>query len=181
MMAFIILLTAPAALAAQKIRILKMPSANTQGVRTIQAQLLVDAPTAIVWQAMTDYNDIDDILPGYSRSVILSTTGNTKVLDLAMKPAPLLPSYRYQVRATEHQNLLTFERIKGDLKYLKARYQLAPKNGGQKTLVTYTLSIDPGSNLPGTNNVLRSHTERSIYALAAHVETIAKKSLIGQR
>lgn len=169
--------------AQKQLVMLQAPTAASQGVRTIQAQVLVNAAPAMVWNVLTQYNDIDTYMPGYQKSDVVGQQGGAKLVNVEVKPGPFTPTYRYQMKAMEQPQAyrLFFERTRGDLKFLKAQYQLTPRNLGKQTLVTYTLSIDPGSNLPGTNGILKSHTERQLYALSSYTEEMSYKSLIGQR
>lgn len=163
--------------------ILQAPTAASQGVRTIQAQVLVNASPSLVWNVLTQYSDIDTYMPGYQKSDVVGHQGASKLVNVEVKPAPFAPTYRYQMKALEYPQAyrLIFERTQGDMKFMKAQYQLTPRNLGKQTLITYTLSIDPGSNMPGTNSVLKSHTERQLYALSSYSEEMSYKSLIGQR
>ena len=151
-------------------------------VKTLNARVTIEAPPNLVWQTITDYPNLKTIMPGYEKSTVLKSTGTTKVLDLAMKVAAFLPTYRYQVRVREMQasRTLKLERISGDLKTMTATYQLTPQDNGKKTLLTYSLNVDSGVKVPGAQGVLKSSTEKTLKALEKHIEAAARRSEIGQ-
>src|SRR5690606_10056710 len=75
------------------------PKAN---VKTIQAKVVIEAPPAMVWNVITDYPDLKNILPGYEKSSLIKSGASGKILDIAMKVAAFLPTYKYQVRVQEN-------------------------------------------------------------------------------
>ena len=151
--------------------------------KTVQAKLMINAPPQLVWQTLINYSDIKKILPGYERSTVLKANGNSKILDIGMKVAAFLPTYHYQVQTQEDQTTynLSLKRISGDFKALNAHYKLVAQNNGTRTLLIYNLELDTGINLPGSQGIIKSNTERSMKALERHIEQEARKSLIGQR
>jgi ribosome-associated toxin RatA of RatAB toxin-antitoxin module len=178
-------LSVPVAMAEdEKIVALSVASTTDEASgKTLQAKVMIDAPPSLVWQTITNYPDIKRILPGYERSTVLKSSGNTKTVDIGMKVAAFLPTYRYQVVMKEDQPNynLSIRRISGDFKSLHANYKLIPQGNGERTLVIYNLSLDTGINLPGSQSIIKSNTERSIKALKRHILQEARKSLIGQR
>ena len=151
--------------------------------KKVQAKVLIEAPPSMVWQTITNYPDLKNVLPGYEKSTLIQSSGASKQLDIAMKVAAFLPTYKYRVQVREQADSyqITMHRISGDFKTLQATYKLIPQGNGSKTLLTYCLSIDPGLNMPGSQAVIKSNTERSLKALESHVEAEARKRLIGQR
>lgn len=151
--------------------------------KTVHAKVLIDAPPALVWEALTDYSRMSDILPGYEKSRVLQSSGSRKLLDVAMKVSAFLPTYEYQVSAQEQAKdyRLSLTRVSGDFKSLNAVYKLIPQNRGKSTLLTYHLQLDPGFTLPGAQALIRSNTEKCMKAMEAHVEREYHKSEIGQR
>ncbi|HEY9687899.1 MAG TPA: SRPBCC family protein [Coleofasciculaceae cyanobacterium] len=151
--------------------------------KNVQAKVLIDAPPSLVWQTITNYSDLKNILPGYEKSNVLKSSGARKQLEIAMKVAPFLPTYNYHVQVQESADnyQIVMNRVSGDFKELRATYKLISQGNGSKTLLSYSLNIDPGYNMPGSQAVIKSSTERSLKALEKHVEAAARKSLIGQR
>jgi ribosome-associated toxin RatA of RatAB toxin-antitoxin module len=157
--------------------------APVSGMKRVQAKMLIQAPPNLVWETLTNYSDLKNVLPGYERSSVLRAKGPNKLVDIAMRVAAFLPMYRYQVAVQENQadHIITLNRVSGDFKSMTATYRLVPQSNGTNTLLLYTLSIDPGSNMPGSQSIIRANTEKSLKALERHIEQEARKSVIGQR
>ncbi len=157
------------------------PSDETS--KAVQARLLLKAPPQLVWQTITNYPEIRHILPGYDKSTVLKSSGGTKLVDIAMRVAAFLPAYHYQVQMQEDAASynLSMKRVSGDFKSLNGNYKLVSQNNGARTLLIYTLKLDPGYNLPGSQALIRANTERSMKALSRHIAQESRKSLIGQR
>jgi ribosome-associated toxin RatA of RatAB toxin-antitoxin module len=159
------------------------PAQQAGSGKTVQAKMLINAPPALVWNTITNYNALKNILPGYEKSNVIQSSGNSKLLDIAVKVASFLPTYKYKVRVQEEESSykLSLNRISGDFKSLNATYRLVPQNNGTRTLLVYNLNIDPGFSMPGSLGIIKTNTEKSLKALEHHAEQEAKKSLIGQR
>lgn len=175
------------ALAASKVDGLQslsvVPSPHGGSGKVVQARVLIEAPPHLVWDAITNYRSIKNNLPGYEKSTVLKSNGSTKLLDLAMRVAAFLPSYKYQVLAKEDEANyhLQLNRVAGDFKALNASYKLSSQNNGAKTLLVYRLEIDPGFNAPGSQGLIKSSSEKTLRAIEGVAEQEARKSLIGQR
>lgn len=159
------------------------PTARQGGAKTVNAKILIKVPPAMVWEILTDYPALSDVLPGYEKSRVLSASGSSTLMDVGMRVSSFLPTYRYRVRAQENKaaHYLNLSRISGDFKSLNATYRLTPQNHGKETLLVYTLNIDPGFTMPGAIALIRSNTEKSMKALESHAEQVFRKSEIGQR
>ncbi len=151
--------------------------------KTVEARVTIDAPPELVWEVMTDYPEMKNILPGYEKSNVVKSSAAGKVVDIAMKVAAFLPTYKYQVQVKESRPAyqIRLNRISGDFKALTATYKLVPEHNNTKTRLVYSLNIDPGFNLPGSQSILKNNTEKSLKALERHIEQEARKRLIGQR
>lgn len=151
--------------------------------RVVRAKVSINAPPALVWNILTRYGEMKHVLPGYEKSTVIRTEGSSTWLDISMRVAAFLPTYRYQVHAQENEahHQLELSRVSGDFKSLSAVYQLFPQSNGSRTLLVYSLRIDPGFNPPGSQGLIRNHTEKSLKALERQAEQTARKSLIGQR
>lgn len=157
-------------------------AAKAATAKVVQAKVLIKAPPSLVWQTITDYPRMKTILPGYEKSDVLKSSGPNKTLGIAMKVAPFLPTYQYQVQVRENQPAyqISLNRISGDFKTMRAVYQLQPQPNGS-TILAYTLTIDPGFSLPGDKGILKASTEKSLHALDRYIEQEARNSRIGQR
>lgn len=155
---------------------------DSGSIKVVTAKVLVNAPSDLVWQTMTNYGQMKNILPGYQKSDVIKAVGSQKIIDIAMKVNPFLPLYHYKAQIRENRDALQIqlERTSGDFKHLKASYQLIPQSERQ-TLLVYKLAIDPGNNMPGTGAILKTNTEKSCLALQRYLEENNRKTIIGQR
>lgn len=152
------------------------------GIKTVQGQILIAAPPRVVWQQLTNYPAWQTMMPGYEKSSIIRNTSSGKMLDVVMKVAGWLPSCHYQVQVTEYPGQqVTFQRVSGDFESMLATYRLSPQNGGENTLLSYTLQIDIGSSIPGVATLLKGNTEKSLRAVEHYSTLDAAQSAIGQR
>ncbi|HEY9686859.1 MAG TPA: SRPBCC family protein [Coleofasciculaceae cyanobacterium] len=152
--------------------------------KTLQAEALVDAPIETVWDQLTDYGKIKTMLPGYDRSTVLQSGGNTATVDIGLKASGLAPAFRYQVKVREDKaaHTIHIQRISGDFKTITASYKLIPVENGTKTKVVYKLDIDLG-NIPtlGAGHLLKSNTEKVMIALQGHCSRVHRRSLSAQK
>jgi ribosome-associated toxin RatA of RatAB toxin-antitoxin module len=156
---------------------------ESQTVKTLNAHVTIDAPPSLVWQTITDYNRLKNILPGYEKSLVLKHSGSVKTVDVAMKVARLLPTYQYQVSVREDRDgyKLQMDRVSGDFKSLQAAYRLQPVNDGKQTMMFYSLALNTGFTMPGTGALLKSNTEKTMTALRTHIEAAHKQNLTARR
>ncbi len=160
----------------------KVRVVSEQGsARVIQAETDIDAPVSVVWESLTNYANMKNILPGYNRSTVLQNNGNSKTVELGLKPSALAPSFVYQVKIKEDKgsNTINIQRISGDFKAITASYKLISIDNGTHTRLVYNLQIDMGSSMPaiGATQVLKSNTEKGMVAMQQHCSRSYKRSL----
>lgn len=147
-------------------------------LKKLEARVLIDAPVNTVWQVITDYGNLKNVLPGYQKTAVIGGSGISKTLAIGLKPSGLAPAFQYNVRVSENRSThtITIQRISGDFNSLAATYRLIPQ--GDKTLLVYQLNIDLGSHDKlGANHILKNSTEKSMAALDAYCARTYKRSL----
>ncbi len=152
-------------------------------LKTLQAEVIVNAPIDAVWQDLSDYGNMKNIMPGYDRSTVVQSAGATKTVDLGLKGSGLIPPFRYQVKIREDKAAyrLQIQRIAGDFKAINASYQLMPVDAGTRTRVVYHLSIDLGGlPLLGAGSMLKNNTTKAMLALQTHCSESYKRSMTAQ-
>ncbi len=157
-------------------------SPNASGANFVQAKLLITAPPQQVWQSLTSYESWAGVLPGYEKCVMEPASGGKRFLNVTQKVAMFLPAYHFRLQILENPAAysLRLNRISGDFKTLDATYKLISQRNGTQTMLLYTLKIDSGVTMPGTRNMVRNNTQRSLQALEQHIEAESRKSVIGQ-
>jgi len=178
----LLLVAAPYAAMADENYLMVTVTSADKPKKVLSAKVSIDAPPAIVWDSITNYGNLKNILPGYEKSTVIKDGGASKILAMATKVARFLPTYQYQVRVEEDRQKynIRMNRISGDFKTMDAVYRLIPQEGGKKTLLIYDLNIDPGAPIPGSQMILKTHTEKSLAALDKYIEQQYRKSLVGQ-
>lgn len=151
--------------------------------KTVNARILIQAPPALVWDMLTDYPGWASIMPWYDKSRVLSVSGSSTLMDVALRMGGFLPTYKYRVRARENKASyqVNITRLSGDFKSLTASYKLTPQNQGEATLLTYQLNIDTGFSMPGSISLIRANTEKSMKALETHAEQAFHQRQIGHQ
>ena len=148
--------------------------------KVVKASVTIDAPAGTVWQTITDYNSLSAYMPGYKKSQVVTSSGASKTVDMSVKVASLLPAFNYRIQVKENRGAqrVDIKRISGDFDSFQASYRLVPQ--GNKTLLVYELSIDPGSKVPpiGVNGTLKSNAADSLSALGRKCADNYKKSMV---
>ena len=156
---------------------------DSGSLKTLQAEAIVNAPIDAVWQDLSDYSNMKNLLPGYDRSTVLQSAGNLKTVDLGLKGSGFMPPFRYQVQIREDKAAyrMQIQRIAGDFKAINASYQLTPIDGGTHTRVVYHLSIDLGG-LPlfGAGSILKTNTAKAMQVLQSHCAERYQRSMTAQ-
>lgn len=114
----------------------------------VSSQIVVDAPRDRVLDVLCDF----EAYPTWARSVKdarvveRDDSGRASTVEFTVTPGPL-PRVRYVLRYSYSDEGIAWEYVEGDLRDISGSYELTPADG---TLVTYHLSIDPGTiPLPG--------------------------------
>lgn len=156
------------------------PMRTVGDYKVIHGEADIDAPIPTVWAVLTDYADMKKILPGYTHSALLSSSGKEKKADLTLKLNFITPELRYQVKFLEDrdENRIQIQRISGDFDDLSGSYKLMPLRNGNQTHLIYDLRIDFGVPIPGIGFLLRNKAEADLKALQnycakAHVRALA--------
>ncbi len=153
--------------------------------KTLTSKVVIDAPASAVWQILTNYNNLKNVLPGYEKSQVIQSAGATKTVQFAVKVAPILPAYQYQVQIRENQPAynIHIKRVSGAFDAIDASYKLIPSADGTKTTLVYTLNIDLGDDAPkfGVDGTLKSSTQKAMAALQTHCSQSYRKSLVASK
>lgn len=113
-----------------------------------QGSIFVKAPPEVVWQMLTDYDNLHHTMPKVVRSSLVETQGNSRIVDQAGRSGILFieRSVRFRLRVDEEfPTRLHFRQLEGDFKVYEGDWFLEPAGNGQAdgTLVTYRADIKP--------------------------------------
>ena len=113
------------------------------------ASILVPRPPSVVWEMLQRPELLSEKEQKVKKVTVLSRGVNTQKLAYSTVISPLLPRFDYTVQFTYHApDRVTFRRVAGSFKEMSGYWKMAPADNGHKTLLTYSVSIDPGFMAP---------------------------------
>lgn len=116
---------------------------------SVEAKILIAKPPEKVWKVVADPEKLMREERKVKKVKILSRTPNKQNVEFSVLMTRLLPPFNYVLlQELSPPNLLTFKRVSGSFKDIQGSWKLAPVDNGSKTILTYTLKIDPGPFLP---------------------------------
>jgi ribosome-associated toxin RatA of RatAB toxin-antitoxin module len=119
------------------------------GPATVTAQILIPKPPAQVWPIVANPQDVMSQEKKVKKVQTLKQAGNSLDVAYTVNYSSMLPTFNYTLRLDKKQpSTITFKRLNGSFKDINGSWQLTPIDNGQKTILTYTLSIDPGFFAP---------------------------------
>ncbi|MGD9581877.1 MAG: SRPBCC family protein [Vampirovibrionia bacterium] len=139
------------------------------GVKTVNATTVINAPTNVVWNVITNYNQFTSFMPGIKQFNIIQNSGNTKKANVKLDVSKLMKAFSYQATISENfsRKNVTMVRTSGDLNSLKLTFSLKPMDNGSKTLLTYTVNVDHGNGIPNgfANRALKNNITQTLKAV----------------
>jgi ribosome-associated toxin RatA of RatAB toxin-antitoxin module len=122
---------------------------SKDGPATVSAQILIPKPPSQVWPIVANPQDVMSQEKKVKKVQTLKQAGNSLDVAYTVNYSSLLPTFNYTLRLDKKQpSTITFKRLNGSFKDINGSWQLTPVDNGQKTILTYTLSIDPGFFAP---------------------------------
>lgn len=129
-----------------KIEIAKMP----EGVTGMKSTIYIDAPPAMVWKVLTDYNNLKLYIPKMVESDLVEDKGSLKVIALIGEFRVLLFKKIIRVTINMHETYpskIDYEQISGDFEIYKGSWSLQ-KYSTKGTILTYVSEIKPSFVAP---------------------------------
>jgi len=142
-------LLAPSAMA-QEPAIVDVQAERNGGLIDVRALAIVQAPLAVVWGTLTDYERLPEFIPGLQTSRIIdrqgatitvAQTGQARFLFLTLPIAVTLQSTERPPHVVE------VRRIAGTVRYLQGRY-VAEQLPDRKVRLRWIGSVSPEADLP---------------------------------
>lgn len=145
----------------------------------VRAGATVAAPLSLVWEVLTDYENLPRFIPGIAKSGVRVRKGNRALLEQRGEARFLVFSFPVQVELDVRENPQTSivsRAVGGNLRRLNGRYDLHVDAGNVS--LRYTGEIEPDFGLPAVINsfVVRSMVEAQFSALVAEIERRAAAS-----
>lgn len=151
-------------------------AASEGGMRAVTAQMVINRPLTAVWQALMNQEGIFQNEPHMKKVSTLSKTPQGRQdVAYSLSISSLLPTFNYVTRIHFVQDAWTanFNRISGSFRAFRGSARLTPLDGGDKTLMTYALEVDPGFLIPQfvVRNILRSELPSLMNHIRAQVSS----------
>ncbi len=120
------------------------------GVTSVTASVVIDAPATMIWSVMTDCKAALKTVPHLKECVITeqSADGRSDVRRHGIRYGGILPYTVNEFRSYYiFPSTITFERTGGDLKVMEGEWSLQALPGGE-TVVTYRVHLGLGVPVP---------------------------------
>jgi ribosome-associated toxin RatA of RatAB toxin-antitoxin module len=115
----------------------------------VEAAVLIHTPAEQVWNVMVDCHGAPEFVPGLKNCKVLQRGGDTETIEHQVKFSWLIPEVTYTFKANYHMHKrIDFKRTEGDLKELEGSWVLESVDDGRKTIIIYSVYLDPGFFVP---------------------------------
>ncbi len=124
---------------------------GTDDLKAVQIKIMIDRPVEQVWQALQDQETLFRGEKHLKQVKLIKKTGNSaQLVEYSLQISRLLPLFVYtaQVDYLAGRKSTQFSRLSGSFKSFYGLCHLTPVDSGNKTVMTYTLSVDPGFFIP---------------------------------
>jgi ribosome-associated toxin RatA of RatAB toxin-antitoxin module len=150
-----------AAVQAGEVVVMKPDSAKEEGPRHVVAGILIDAPVKTVWDAIADKEGAPQYVDNLKSAKIIEKNSKYMLIEQKMKLSILLPAFTYVVRHTPiPYSRVDFVRESGDMKHIEGYWKFVPVADGERTLLIYSLYVDPGPLIPQA--IIRGSMKKSL-------------------
>jgi ribosome-associated toxin RatA of RatAB toxin-antitoxin module len=115
----------------------------------VQAAILLDAPVEKVWALILDCPNAPKFIPNLKSCVILERHEGWDLIEQRVRLSRLLPDIICRFRADyKAMQQIHFKSISGSLKELEGRWVFQRADGGGKTILFYSVYVNPGFYIP---------------------------------
>lgn len=116
---------------------------------SVEAKILIPKSPDKVWSVVADPVRLMQEENKVRKVQVLSRTGNRQQVAFSVLMTHLLPPFNYVLQQDlTPPNTLRFHRVSGSFKDIQGSWKLFPVDGGNKTVLAYTLQLDPGPLVP---------------------------------
>ena len=140
----------------------------------VRARALIAAPQPLIWEVLTNYEQLPSFIPGIAKSAVRSRQGGKVTIDQSGEASFLVFSFPINVRLEVTEGApdwVASRAVSGNLRRMNGRYDIQPDARGG-VLLRYSGVIEPDFELPpliGTA-ALRSMVEQQFMAMVAEIE-----------
>jgi carbon monoxide dehydrogenase subunit G len=139
----------------------------------VRAAATIAAPVSMVWEVLTDYDNLARFIPGISKSNVQLRVANRVRVEQQGEARFLVFSYPIEVHLEVIESpsaSISSRVVGGNLKRMSGRYDLQNAPGG--ILLRYTGELEPDFQLPPVIGTLavRTMVEEQFAAMVAEIE-----------
>jgi hypothetical protein len=129
--------------------VIKQNTAPANTVPSVEAKILISRPPEKVWPVVVDPEKLMKNEDKVKKVKVLSRAGNKQTVAFSVVMTRLLPTFDYiLLQELSPPYLLQFHRVSGSFRDIQGSWRLTPADGGKKTILAYTLKLDPGPFIP---------------------------------
>jgi hypothetical protein len=121
-----------------------------EGINFVVGKVLINEPPQKVWPVITNpYEFLGKISPRMRQVNVLVDKTNYSLLKCCIHIGFFIPDINYVV-ASQYLPVqrIFFKRVGGDLKDFRGMWDMEPSCDGAKTILVYSMYIDPGIPVP---------------------------------
>ena len=114
--------------------------------------IVVAASPERVWRVLTDYDHMQEFIPGMDRCHMVKDSMGTRIVEQSGSSGWFLFKVRERalLRIREHEcTRIDFNAIAGDFDVLEGWWSLHPEDGGDATTLKYSVDVQPSFHCPG--------------------------------
>lgn len=140
----------------------------------VRARAVIDAPHAVVWDTLTDYNRLSEFIPGMLRSRVLEWRGNEAIVEQLGEAKFLFFSFPIDVTvgsASLPPDAIAVRVIRGNLRRLEGGYRIERADDG-RVVLRWSGLIEPETLLPPLlgEAVMRANIEDQFTGMVREIE-----------
>lgn len=140
----------------------------------IRAEAEIDASPALVWETLTDYEQLPSFIPGMAKSKVIERDGMRLLLDQSGESRFFLISFPISVRLEVIESPpagISSRAIAGNLRRMSGRYEILSARGNDRVLLRYAGVLEPDFDLPPLIGAvaLRSMVREQFVAMVSEI------------
>lgn len=140
----------------------------------VRALATIDAPLALVWSTLTDYERLPEFIPGLKKSRVIARVGATATIEQSGEARFLFLAVPIEVtvESTERPPNIEVRRVAGTLRHLQGRYETELLGNPARVQLRWIGSIAPDSDLPALigEALIRLLIEQQFVAMVREIE-----------
>lgn len=140
----------------------------------VRALAAIDAPLALVWSTLTDYERLPEFIPGLKKSRVISRAGATATVEQSGEARFLFLAVPIDVtvESTERPPNIEVRRVAGTLRHLQGRYETELLSNPPRVQLRWIGSIASNSDLPALigEALIRLLIEQQFVAMVREIE-----------